>query len=92
VLPPNSLRELERELKLTLAALGAKTEGNGVAAEETSCSAKKDERGERKRTESVVTIGDDDDVGGGAGRNGSVDVDVDAVVGALAEVSVGDER
>lgn len=92
MLPPNSLRELERELKLTLTALGARVEGNGVVAEETSCSAKKDEREERKRTQSVVTVGGDDDVGGGADLNGSVDVDVDAVVGALGEVSVGDER
>jgi hypothetical protein len=86
VLPPNSLRELEKELKLTLAALGAKTDG-----------CKADERGERKRTESVVTIGEDGDDSvsvSGLGRNVSVggDVDVDAVVGALGEVSVGDER
>jgi hypothetical protein len=84
VLPPNSLRELEKELKLTLAALGARTEG-----------CKADERGERKRTESIVTIGEDGDDSVsviGLGRNGSVggdgDVDVDAVVGALEEVGL----
>lgn len=68
-------------MKLTLAAVGARVEGNG--AEETSCSTKKDERGERKRMGSDATSV--------MSRNGSVvDVDVDAVVGALAEVSVGE--
>lgn len=85
VLPPASLRELERELKLTLAAVAAKVEGNGAAAEETSCSAKKDSGVERKRMGSDATSV--------VSRNGSVvDVDVDAVVGALAEVGVDDER
>ena len=58
-------------------------EGNGAAAEETSCSAKKDGIGERKRMGS--------DAMSVASRNGSVvDVDVDAVVGALVEVRVGE--
>lgn len=60
-------------------------EGNGAAAEETSCSAKKDGIGERKRMGS--------DAMSVASRNGSVvdvDRDVDAVVGALAEVRVGE--
>lgn len=44
-----------------------------------------------------MTIGEDGDDSvsvNGLGRNGSLggDVDVDAVVGALADVSVGDER
>ncbi|GAB7323867.1 hypothetical protein MBLNU13_g07303t1 [Cladosporium sp. NU13] len=87
VLPPASLRELEKELRLTLAAVAARVEGNSVTAEETSCSAKKDERSERNRLGSDATSV--------MSRNGSVvdvDVDVDAVVGALGEVSVGDER
>lgn len=63
--------------------MSARVEGNGAAAEETSCSAKKDERGERKRMGSDATSV--------RSLNGSVvDVDVDAGVGALAEVSVGD--
>jgi len=58
-------------------------EGNGAAAEETSCSAKKDGNVERKRMGS--------DAMSVASRNGSVvDVDVDAVVGALVEVRVGE--
>ena len=69
-------------MKLTLAALGARTEG-----------CKADERGERKRTESVVTIGEDgDDIVSviGLERNGSLGggVDVDAVVGARGEVGL----
>ena len=65
--------------------MSARAEGNGAAVDQTSCSAKKDERGERKRMGSDATSV--------MSRNGSVvDVDVDAVVGALAEVSVGDER
>jgi hypothetical protein len=70
-------------LKLTLAAVAAKVEGNNAAADETSCSVEKDGVGERKRMGSdAVSV---------ASRNGSVvDVDVDAVVGALAEVGVGE--
>lgn len=66
--------------------MAAKVEGNGAAPEETSCSAKKDSGVERKRMGSDATSV--------VSRNGSVvDVDdVDAVVGALAEVGVGDER
>lgn len=65
--------------------MAAKVEGNGAAAEETSCSAKKDSGVERKRMGSDATSV--------VSRNGSVvDVDVDAVVGALAEVGVDDER
>jgi hypothetical protein len=64
-----------------------------VAAKTDGCKA--DERGERKRTESVVTIGEDGDESlSGLGRNGSVggDVDVDAVAGALGEVVLEDGR
>lgn len=65
--------------------MSARAEGNGAVVDETSCPTKKDERGERKRMGSDATSV--------MSRNGSVvDVDVDAVVGALAEVSVGDER
>ena len=65
--------------------MAAKAEGNGAAVEETSCSTKKDGGGERKRMGS--------DAMSVASRNGSVadvdvGLDVDAVVGALAEVRV----
>ena len=74
-------------MKLTLAAVAARAEGNGAAAEEISCSAKKDERSERKRMGSDATSV--------VSRNGSVvdvDVDVDAVVGALKEARLVDDE
>lgn len=68
--------------------MAGKVEGNGAAVEETSCTTKKDGAGERKRMGS-------DAMSVASSRNGSVvdvdvGVDVDAVVGALAEVRVGE--
>jgi hypothetical protein len=117
VLPPTALRELEKELKLTLAALGARAEGNAVVDEtepsKSSQPLKKDDCGdrtrmasngtingddglERKRTESDATIGDDiiETVltSNGTGDVGVQSLDVDAVVGALGEVGLGDDE
>jgi WD40 repeat protein len=60
LLPPNALRELERELKLTLAALGGlRAEGDEVELAKGSKTSKKDEGLERTRTGSGATVGED---------------------------------
>ena len=77
-MPPAALRELERELRLTVAALGGRSEGR-----------------ERMGSDAAATTVGEEGGEGVVGRNRrvkSVDLDMDAVVGALGEVRVGDER
>lgn len=96
VLPPTSLRELEKELRLTLAALGARAEGSAVDETEVTKSRKNSEGVERKRTASDVRGGDDivETVLTRNGTNevGAHNVEMDAVVGALGEVHLEEDR
>jgi hypothetical protein len=92
-LPPAALRELEKELRLTVLALGARAEGCAVDEAELGRLLKRDEGvgGEKKRTKST-------DAGNGEGSvndvgcQQSAGLDVDAVVGALEVVELRDEE
>ena len=89
VFPPTALRELEKELKLTLAALGARAEGNAAdEAELTKGSAKKDGHIERERTESGGTIGDG--FGGKRRTESNATIGDDIIETVLAHDGVGD--
>lgn len=99
VVPPAALCELEKELRLTVLALGARAEGNAVDDAELARMLKRgsDAGVERKRAESDVRNGNGDVKDGELSESEQADasagaIDLDAVAGALSEVHLGEER